>query len=145
MRGQPLARNVCLQVKKDSYKTLWKDDLSTRGRILDIHWTPPNYLDGHLYAFSGRNPPDAMFKCVELATGKVKWEWRSYFYRGSMIYSDGHFIAMGEFGDLALLKLSPAGHKELTASRERQHRERHSRHNFLHSGPFLSLCAVTEW
>ena len=106
--------SVCLEVKKDSYKTLWKDDLSRRGRILDIHWTPPNYLDGHLYAFSGRNPPDAMFKCVELATGKVKWEWRSYFYRGSMIYSDGHFIAMGEFGDLALLKLSPAGHKELT-------------------------------
>ena len=108
------AGSVCLQVKKDSYKTLWKDDLTKRGRILDIHWTPPNYLDGHLYAFSGRNPPDAMFKCVELATGKVKWEWRSYLYRGSMIYSDGHFIAMGEFGDLALLQLSPAGHKELT-------------------------------
>ncbi|MEC9352536.1 MAG: PQQ-binding-like beta-propeller repeat protein [Planctomycetota bacterium] len=106
--------SVCLQVRKDSYKTVWKDDISKRGRILDIHWTPPNYLDGHLYAFSGRNPPDAMFKCVELATGKVKWEWRSYFYRGSMIYSDGHFIAMGEFGDLALLQLSPAGHKELT-------------------------------
>ena len=106
--------SVCLQVKKDSYKTLWKDDLSKRGRILDIHWTPPNHLDGHLYAFSGRNPPDAMFKCVELATGKVKWEWRSHFYRGSMIYSDGHFIAMGEFGDLSLLKLSPAGHQELT-------------------------------
>ena len=106
--------SVCLQVKKDSYKTLWKDDLSKRGRILDIHWTPPNHLNGHLYAFSGRNPPDAMFKCVELATGKVKWEWRSHFYRGSMIYSDGHFIAMGEFGDLSLLKLSPAGHKELT-------------------------------
>ncbi|MEE3180491.1 MAG: PQQ-binding-like beta-propeller repeat protein, partial [Planctomycetota bacterium] len=56
------AGSVCLQVKKDSYKTLWKDDLTKRGRILDIHWTPPNYLDGHLYAFSGRNPPDAMFK-----------------------------------------------------------------------------------
>ena len=39
---------------------------------------------------------------------------RDSLYRGSMIYSDGHFIAMGEFGDLALLELSPEGHKELS-------------------------------
>ena len=109
--------SVCLRIKKDSYEELWKDDLTKRGRILDIHWTPPNYLDGHLYAFSGRNEPDAVFKCVELETGKVKWEWESYLLRGSMIYSDGHFIALGEWGDLALLKLSPDGHKELARMR----------------------------
>ncbi len=105
--------SVCLRVKKDSYEEIWKDDLTQRGRILDLHWTPPNCVDGYLYAFAGRNPPDAIFKCVELATGKVQWEWKSILYRGSMIHADDHFIAMGEFGDLALLKLSPQGHQEL--------------------------------
>ncbi len=109
--------SVCLRIKKDSYEELWKDDLTKRGRILDIHWSPVSYLDGHIYAFSGRNEPDAVFKCVELATGKVKWEWSSYLLRGSMIYSDGHFIALGEWGDLALLKLDPTGHTELARLR----------------------------
>jgi hypothetical protein len=30
-----------------------------------------------------------------------------------MIASDGHVIALGERGDLALLKLGPAGHEEV--------------------------------
>jgi hypothetical protein len=29
--------------------------------------------DGFLYAFSGRNEPDAQFNCVELKTGRLKW------------------------------------------------------------------------
>ena len=110
--------SVCLRVRKDSYETVWKDDLAQRDRILDIHWCPPIYRDGHIYAFSGRNEPDAVFKCVELATGKVRWEWRNYLLRGSMIWSDGHFIALGEWGDLALLELTPAGHRELARVRD---------------------------
>src|SRR6185369_4423961 len=39
--------------------------------------------------------------------------WESYLGRGSMLYADGHFIALGERGDLALLKLSPKGHEEI--------------------------------
>ena len=34
-----------------------------------------------------------------------------------MIYSDGHFIALGERGDLALLKLDPSGYRELARFR----------------------------
>ena len=33
--------------------------------------------------------------------------------RGALLYSDGHFIGLGERGDLALLKLTPEGHKEI--------------------------------
>ena len=105
--------SVCLRVEKDSYEEVWKDDLLQREKVLEIHWTPASHLDGHLYGFSGRHSKGATLRCVELQSGKVKWSWESYLYRGSMMYSDGHFIALGEFGDLALLKLSPEGHEEV--------------------------------
>ncbi len=81
---------------------------------LEIHWSTPNLHDGHLFAFSGRNEPDASFRCVELATGRVKWErdeaWRkgltppNKFGRGSAILADGKLIALGEAGLLGLFK-----------------------------------------
>jgi outer membrane protein assembly factor BamB len=105
---------VCLRVKADgSYEEVWKDSLEAREKILEIHWTPPNYLDGHVYGFSGRHSNGAELRCVELATGKVKWAWESELYRGSMMYSDGHFIALGELGDLFLLRLSPEEYHDI--------------------------------
>ncbi len=104
---------VALRVKKDTYETIWKDDLNAREKSLDTHWATANYLDGHLYGFSGRHENACDLRCVELKTGKVLWKWESYLGRGCMIYSDGHFLALGERGDLALLKLSPGGHEEV--------------------------------
>lgn len=104
--------SVCLRVQEDGkYEEVWRDDLEKRDKALEIHWAPPIYLDGHVYGFSGRHAPGATLNCVELATGKVRWKWESFLHRGSMIYSDGHFIAMGELGDLVLLELSPEGHE----------------------------------
>ena len=104
---------VCLSVKKDSFETIWKDDLNAREKALETHWATANYLDGHLYGFSGRHENACDLRCVELKTGKVLWKWESYLGRGCMVYSDGCFITLGERGDLALLKLSPSGHEEL--------------------------------
>ena len=62
--------SVLLRVKPDGkgVEEVW------RGTALEIHWTTPIYLDGYLYAFSGRNEPDARFRCVEFKTGKVMWD-----------------------------------------------------------------------
>ena len=76
---------------------------------VEIHWTTPILHDGHLYAFSGRNEPDAQFRCVELKTGRVKWSrderWRAYsskqpnvYGRGSTIMADGKLFVLGEGG-----------------------------------------------
>jgi outer membrane protein assembly factor BamB len=106
---------VALRVKKDAYDLLWKDDLQAREKILESHWCTPIHRDGYVYAFSGRHEPGSTLNCVELATGRVVWRWESYLGRGSLLYSDGHFILLGERGDLALFKLSPRpdGHEEL--------------------------------
>ncbi len=104
---------VALRVTRDSFDTIWKDDVNSREKSIETHWSTANYLDGYLYGFSGRHEQGCDLRCVDLKTGKVEWKWESYLGRGSMIFSDGHFIALGERGDLALLKLGPGGHEEV--------------------------------
>ena len=109
--------SVLLRVTPDgkSVEEVW------RGLQLEMHWTRPVLKDGCLFAFSGRNEPDARFRCVELATGKLKWDrdeaWPNgghgrvrrggepnVFGRGSAILADGKLIALGEAGLLGLFK-----------------------------------------
>lgn len=105
---------VCLRVKKEAYEVVWQDQLATRGKILETHWSTANHVDGWLYGFSGRHEPECDLRAVDLKTGRVAWKWEeSHLGRGVMVHADGHFIALGERGDLALLKLSPAGHEEV--------------------------------
>ena len=94
-----------------------------RSTALEIHWTTPIYHDGYLYAFSGRNEPDARFRCVEYKTGKVMWErderWRAYsgvantYGRGSAIKADGKLIVLGEAGLLGMFKVDPKNPQEV--------------------------------
>ncbi len=94
-----------------------------RGLSLEIHWTTPILHDGYIYAFSGRNEPDARFRCVEFKTGKVLWEldqsWRPYgaapdkYGRGAAILADGKLIVLGEAGLLGLFRVSPQKGEEL--------------------------------
>jgi outer membrane protein assembly factor BamB len=105
--------SVLLRVKPDckSVEEIW------RGTALETHWTTPIYHDGFLFSFSGRNEPDARFRCVELKTGKVMWDldesWRphstltpSVYGRGSCIMADGKLITLGEGGILGLFTLN---------------------------------------
>ncbi|MBL9157220.1 MAG: PQQ-like beta-propeller repeat protein [Verrucomicrobiales bacterium] len=92
-----------------------------------LHWATPLLLDGHLYGFHGRNEPDALFKSVEVATGKESWsadpefttpgpggrDYRMKYFRGSLLQADGRTWALGEFGTLGILKLTPAGFEEI--------------------------------
>jgi outer membrane protein assembly factor BamB len=94
------------------------------------HWNTAVHKDGYLYAFDGRNEPDASLVCVDLRTGKVVWrvspEWDDTFvyqgterkqrmstYRGTLLAVDDRFLCLGEMGHLLWLDLSPQGYKEL--------------------------------
>jgi outer membrane protein assembly factor BamB len=112
--------SVLLRVKPGgkSVEEVW------RGTALELHWTTPIYLDGYLYACSGRNEPDARMRCVELKTGKLMWDldesWRAHstrtpgvYGRGSSILADGKLITLGEGGILGLFKPNPRQPEEL--------------------------------
>jgi outer membrane protein assembly factor BamB len=95
-----------------------------RSTVLEQHWNTPIYHDGYLYAFSGRNEPDAHFRCVEFKTGKLMWDrnesWASHsrdtpsvYGRGSAILADGRLIVLGEGGILGMFKLNPHQPEEI--------------------------------
>jgi outer membrane protein assembly factor BamB len=96
-----------------------------RGLALELHWNTPIYHNGYLYAFSGRNEPDAHFRCVEFKTGKLMWDrdehWQPHstptpdvYGRGSCIMADGKLIVLGEGGLLGLFKLNPQQPEEIS-------------------------------
>jgi len=121
-----------LKIKPDlsGYTEVWSDhqrritkDNPRLDEVLGIHWMTPIINDGNLYAFSGRNEPDARFRCVEFATGKLLWDqdesWQKFgppsskYGRGSFIRADGKLIVLGESGKLGLFKLNAKNPHEL--------------------------------
>jgi outer membrane protein assembly factor BamB len=113
--------SVLLKVKADGkdIEEIW------RSTVLELHWNTPIYHNGFLYAFSGRNEPDAHFRCVEFKTGKLMWDrdehWQSHstpsphvYGRGSSIMADGKLIVLGEGGLLGLFKLNPQQPEEIS-------------------------------
>ena len=101
---------------------------ATPPQPLEIHWNTPVLHDGFLYAFSGRDEPDAQFNCVEFKTGKLMWSrderWQKHppqgtqfpvYGRGSAILADGKLIALGEGGKLGLFKVNPKQAEEISS------------------------------
>jgi len=113
--------SVLLKVKPDgkSVEEIW------RSTALELHWNTPIYQNGFLYAFSGRNEPDARFRCVEFKTGKLMWDrdekWAPHstpapdvYGRGSCIMADGKLTVLGEGGLLGLFKVSSQQAEEIS-------------------------------
>ena len=112
--------SVLLRVKPDGkgFEEVWK------GLGLEMHWSTPIYLDGYLYGFSGRNEPDAHFRCIEFKTGKVMWDrdetWAPHstlqpavLGRASSVLAEGKFFVLGEGGNLAIVKPNPQKPEEV--------------------------------
>jgi outer membrane protein assembly factor BamB len=122
---------VLLKAQPDGKKAdvVWQDV-----DAMQTHWSTCIHHHGYLYGFSGRHEPGSTFRCIELATGKLKWATEDvnahdepdpkaglgatepkYYGRGSAILAEGKFIVMGERGTLALVDLNP--HKFVEISR----------------------------
>lgn len=74
---------------------------------LKVHHGGLVLLDGFVY---GSNDP-GILTCVELKTGKTKWQNRSV-GKGSVTYADGHIYLRSEGGPMALVEATPSGYKE---------------------------------
>jgi outer membrane protein assembly factor BamB len=112
--------SVLLRVKPDGHGV----DEVWRAASLEMHWSTPILLDGYLYGFSGRNEPDAHFRCVEFKTGKLMWDrdehWAPHstpqpevFGRGSCLLADGKLFVLGEGGLLGIVKPNPEKLEEI--------------------------------
>ena len=73
---------------------------------MQTHWNTPIYHEGYLYGCSGRHTHNALLRCIEWKTGRVMWSVPDL-TRTSLLYVDGHFVCLGEYGQLFLFKANP--------------------------------------
>lgn len=108
---------VMLELGEDlKWKSVWE------APDFGLHWSTPQFKDGYLYGFRGRNEPDAWLACYDAESGKEQWredlqwtidangrDYRMSFFRASILQADGRFYTLGELGSFAVLALNPAG------------------------------------
>ncbi len=81
------------------------------------HWSTPVYKDGHLYGmFQFKEYGSGPLKCVELATGKVKWS-QPGFGPGNVILLGDQILALSDAGDIVVAEATTAGYKELSRAK----------------------------
>ncbi len=95
-----------LKVRPGGYQVVWKDSERRRNKAMQLHWSTAIHHEGYLYGYSGRHSRGCELRCIELRTGKVIWSHRVH-ERGSLLYADGHFVSLGEFGTLTLIRPNP--------------------------------------
>jgi outer membrane protein assembly factor BamB len=94
-----------LKVRPGGQEVVWRDTQQRR-KAMQTHWNTPIYHDGYLYGSSGRHTGNADLRCIEWKTGKVMWS-QPRLTRSSLLYVDGHFVCLGEYGTLRLLRVNP--------------------------------------
>lgn len=99
--GGSRALRLTQKAGKTTVQELW---FTSRMRI---HFGTAIRVGDYVYGTSGDFGP-AFFAAVDLKTGQVAWQDRS-FSRASMVYADGKFIVLDEDGNLAIVRVTPAG------------------------------------
>lgn len=70
-------------------------------------------IKGHLYGISGQSGHGGDLRCVELATGTLKWKEPSAGL-GSLMAADGKLIVLGEKGELIIAEADPTAFKPIS-------------------------------
>jgi outer membrane protein assembly factor BamB len=104
--------SALLKLKVHGYDVVWRDELRSREKAMELHWNTAVFHEGHLYGSSGQHGGSAELRCIEWATGKVKWH-EPRLTRSSLLYADGHFVCLSEDGSLRLLKATPERYEQV--------------------------------
>ena len=70
-------------------------------------FNPPVLYKGHVYGLD-----EGILQAIDVRTGAQKWKGGRYGY-GQVLLADGHLIVLSEKGEVALVKATPEGHREL--------------------------------
>ena len=77
------------------------------------HWSTPVAKSGHLYGmFQFKEYGNGPLKCVDAATGNVKWE-KEGFGPGHVILAGEQLVALSDDGELVLIDPQPGTYQEL--------------------------------
>ena len=100
---------ILLRVKDNAVERVWSSD-----KALSNHYMTSVYRDGFLYGIDGRTdpgfPPGPSLRCVELKTGKIRWEEKSV-GAATIILAGDQLLILTEKGELIRTAATPEGFK----------------------------------
>jgi outer membrane protein assembly factor BamB len=86
-------------------------------KLVANHWSTPVCKDGYLYGmFSFKRFGIGPLKCVELATGKIRWA-QPGFGAGNVILVQDKLIALADDGELVVVQATPAAYREIARAK----------------------------
>jgi len=97
--------SALLKIKENKPSLLWENT------NLKSHFSSIIYKDGYIYGNDG-SPGYGTFKCIELKSGKEKWNSKLGF--GSLMATQDHLIILTERGNLHIAKLTPKAYMEVS-------------------------------
>ena len=81
------------------------------------HWSTPVAKDGYLYGmFQFKEYGSGPVKCVDIATGQVKWE-QPGFGPGQVVLAGNHVLALSDAGELVAFDAKPTGYHEVARAK----------------------------
>ena len=104
--------SALIQLDEGSMTSIW-NDRGKRDKAMEAHWNTPIVVGDFMYGCSGRHAAPAELRCVNWKTGELQWK-KSGLSRSSLTLVDGHFIVVGEMGELLLIKANPKKFEEVT-------------------------------
>lgn len=98
-------------------RIVWQDEPNVRDQSLQAHWSTPVVHEGLIYASSGRHTGNAELRCVEWATGKVRWRQPGLSRCSLTKAAGGDLVVLAERGELFLLRATAMGYERVTTHR----------------------------
>lgn len=91
--------------KGTGVRSIWSGD-----DALSSHYASVVHRDGQIYGFHGRQETGAVLRCVDWATGKVRWT-ADPFGSGSLLLAGEQLVILSERGELLVAPAVPDGFK----------------------------------
>jgi outer membrane protein assembly factor BamB len=115
-RGYSVGAAACKITKADgafAAKQIWK----VPGNNDANQWSTPVAVNGYVYGLFGQAQfATGPLKCIDLATGAVKWQ-KTGFGPGGINLVDGNLLVLSDAGSLVLVKAAPDAYTELARSK----------------------------
>ncbi len=92
-----------LRLKDDAAESVWSGD-----DILSAHYATPVKLGGLVFGFHGRQESGPTLRCIEWATGKVRWE-SDTLPAGTVAVAGDQLVVLLESGELMIVPATAEG------------------------------------
>ncbi|MCG8648876.1 MAG: PQQ-like beta-propeller repeat protein, partial [Pirellulales bacterium] len=97
--------SICVQVNPDrSYTELWRNR-----RVLDSQYNTLMLHDDTVIGFTSAGQGGAELRCVDLASGELRWKYHSILRRGQGLVVGDALVLLGERGHLASIMATADG------------------------------------